>query len=171
MKRALVTGAAATLLWLVVANSIPVKEARGADWSYSKKIATSSGIIATYPRGWIATKEAGASLAFSSCALPPTWWLGDRKTIPAGGVFIWLYISGPRSNGFPERPGHFELRNEDRRFLSCGLGFEGWNVIFVDRSVTVQAFVGLGPRARKSDAAELLDRLAIRRSPPSLART
>jgi hypothetical protein len=65
----------------------------------------------------------------------------------------------------------FELRNEDRRFLSCGLGFEGWNVTFVDRSVTVQAFVGLGPRARKSDAAELLDRLAIRRSSPSLART
>jgi len=50
-------------------------------------------------------------------------------------------------------------------------GAAGWNVIFVARSVTVQAFVGLGPRVRKSDAAELLDRLAIRRSPPSLART
>jgi hypothetical protein len=171
VKRALVTGAAATLLWLVVANSVPSKQARAADWSHPKRIATSSGITATYPRGWIARREAGPSLAFSSFALPADWWFGDRKTIPEGGVFIWLYISGPRSNGFPERPGHFELRDEDHRFLSCGLGFEGWNVIFVDHSVTVQTFVGLGPGARKSDAAELLDRLAIRRSSPSLART
>jgi hypothetical protein len=51
------------------------------------------------------------------------------------------------------------------------VGFEGWNVIFVERDVTVQAFVGLGPGARKSDAAELLDRLAIPRSSSSMPRT
>jgi hypothetical protein len=115
-------------------------------------------------------ERAGPSLAFSSFTLPADWWLGDRKTIPEGGVFIWLYISGPRSNGFPERPSHFELRDEDHRFLSCDFGFDGWNVIFIDHSVTVQAFVGLGPGARNSDAAELPDRLAIRPNSLSLPR-
>ena len=115
-------------------------------------------------------RGAGPSLAFSSFTLPSDWWLGDRKTILEGGVFTWLYISGPRSNGFPERLGHFEPRDEDHRFLSCDLGFEGWNVIFIDHSVTVQAFVGVGPGARNSDAAELLNRLAIRPNSLSLPR-
>jgi hypothetical protein len=163
-------GTAATLVWLIAAHSIPGKQARAADWSHPKKIATASGITATYPRGWKASRRGGPSLAFSSFTLPADWWSGQGKTIPPGGIFIWLYVSGPRLNGFPERPDHFELRDKDRRFLSCGIGFEGWNVIFVDHGVTVQAFVGLGSGAPKSDATELLDRLTIRRSSPSLAR-
>lgn len=170
MRRALLIGAAATLVWVAAANSLPGKQARPADWSQPKTIGT-PGITARYPRGWHATIQGGPSLAFSSFALPADWWLEDQKTIPEGDVFIWLYVSGPRTTGFPDRPDHFELRGQDRHFISCGVGFEGWNVIFVDRDVTVQAFVGLGPGARKSDAAELLDRLTIQRSPPSLART
>jgi hypothetical protein len=105
VKRALVAGGAATLIWVAIANSLPVKQARAADWSQPKAIGT-PGITATYPRDWHVAIQAGPSLGFS-----------------------------------------------------------------VDRSVTVQAFVGLGPGARKSDAVELLDRLTIRRSSPSLART
>jgi hypothetical protein len=52
--------------------------------------------------------------------------------------------------GFPNRPRRFQLRDEDRRFLSCGIGFEGWSVIFVDQNATMQAFVGLGRGARTS---------------------
>ncbi len=170
MKRALVAGGAATLIWVAIANSLPVKQARAADWSQPKAIGT-PGITATYPRDWHATIQAGPSLAFASFRLPPDWWLEEQKTIPEGGVFVWLYVAGPSLNSFPNRPDHFELRDEDRHFISCGVEFEGWNVIFVDHSVTVQAFVGLGPGARKSDAVELLDRLTIRRSSPSLART
>jgi hypothetical protein len=171
VKRALLIGTPATLVWLVVAHSILGEQAPAADWSHPKKIGTSSGITATYPRGWSVSRKSGPSLAFSSFTLPADWWSEQRKTIPHGGVFIWVYVSGPRSNGFPERPDHFELRDKDRRFLSCGIGFDGWNVIFVDHSVTVQAFVGLGSGARKADATELLDRLTIRRTSPSLART
>jgi hypothetical protein len=170
VRRALAIGAAATLILVAVANALPSKRERAADWSDPRTIAT-AGITAMYPRGWHATTRAGRSLAFSSFTLPANWWLDERRTIPDGGVFIWLYISGPRMKGVPDRPRHFELRDEDRRFLSCGLGFEGWNVIFVDGSVTIQAFVGLGRAARKSDAAELLDRLTIRPSSPSLPAT
>ena len=96
--------------------------------------------------------------------------VGGSKDDPGGGVFVLLYTFGPGLNGLPDRPRHFELRDDDRHFLSCN-GFEGWNVIFVDHGATVQAFVGLGRGARKSDALELLDRLIIRRASPSLAMT
>ena len=170
MKRALVVGAAATVIWVAVANSLPAKQARAADWSQPKTIGT-AGLTATYPRGWHASEEAGPSLAFSSFALPSDWRSGEPKTVPEGGVYISVFIVGPGFDGFPNRPGHFELRDEDRHFISCGVGFEGWNVIFVDHGATVQAFVGLGRGARKSDALELLDRLIIRRASPSLAMT
>jgi hypothetical protein len=170
VTRTLLIGGAATVVWLAVASNLPGMHAPAADWSRPKTISTSSGITATYPRGWHATVKGGPSLAFSSFPLPSDWWLEPEhtKTIPEGGVFIWLYIVGPGSNEFPRRPDHFELRDEDRRFMSCGLGFDGWNVIFVDHSATVQAFVGLGRGGRKSDAVQLLDRLTIRRSRPSL---
>jgi hypothetical protein len=41
------------------------------------------------------------------------------------------------------------------------VGFEGWTVIFTDRRQAVQAFVKLGSGTRKSDAAELLERLEV----------
>jgi hypothetical protein len=169
VKRALVIGAAATLTWVAVANSLPGKQAQGADWSQPKTIGT-PGMTATYPRGWHATKLAGSSVAISSFALPPGWWSREQKTIPAGGVFSQLYTFGPRLDGFPNRPRKFELPDEDRHFLSCN-GFEGWNVIFVDHDVAVQAFVGLGPGARKSDVERLLEGLTISRAAPSLARS
>jgi hypothetical protein len=169
VKRALLTATAATLVWLVAAHSVPGRQAPGAEWSHPKKIATSSGIIATYPRGWNVSRKRGPSLVFSSFKLPGHWWSEERKTLPQGGVFIWLFVAGPPFDGFPERPSHFELRDDDRRFLSCGLGFDGWNVVFVENSATVQAFIGLGRGAPKSDAVELLDRLTIRHTSPSLA--
>ena len=168
MRRMLLIGGAAAVVWLAVASNLPGMHTPAADWSRPKTISTSSGITATYPRGWQATVKSGPSIAFSSFRLPPDWWLEDTKTIPEGGVFIWLYISGPRTNEFPQRPDHFELRDKDRRFMSCGLGFDGWNVIFVDHTATVQAFVGLGRGGRKADAVQLLNRLAIRPSRPSL---
>jgi hypothetical protein len=119
VKRALVIGAAATLAWVAVANSLPGKQPQAADWSQPKTIGT-PGITATYPRGWHATKLAGS---FS----------------------------------------------RDLVFRLTAHGFEGWNVIFVDHDVAVQAFVGLGPGAQKWDAERLLDGLTISRAATSPA--
>jgi hypothetical protein len=164
-----VAGAAATLIWVAVANSLSGKQARAADWSHPKTIGA-PGMTATYPRRWHATELAGSSVAISSFSLPPGWESRERKMIPAGGVYVRVYVAGPPSKGFPNRPRRFRLRDEDRRFLSCGIGFEGWNVIFVDQNATVQAFIGPGRGARESDAERLLDGLTISRVVPSLAR-
>ena len=171
MRRRLVIGvAAAAIAALTVANSLPARSAPAADWSSPRSIETSSGLKVYYPSVWSAVKLAGPSLAVSSFALPKEWWASARKAVPDRGIFVWVYVAGPPLD-FPRRPERFTLPDKDRRFMSCGLGFEGWNVIFTDRDATVQAFVGLGRGARKADATELLDRLTIRRSPPSLPAT
>jgi hypothetical protein len=160
--------AAAAIPALAVASSLPAHSAPAADWSRPHSIETSSGLTVYYPHAWSAMKLAGPSLAVSSFTLPNDWWLTERKTIPDGGIFVWAFIAGPPSD-FPRRPARSTLPDKDRRFMSCGLGFEGWNVIFTDRDATVQAFVGLGRGARKADATELLDRLTIASVRPSLA--
>jgi hypothetical protein len=129
-------------VWLVVANNLPAQQGPAADWSRPRGI-ESGGIRVYYPRAWHASVEEGTI------------------TIHSGPTRIMLIDYGPAHAGdFPPRPDHFKLDDGDRRFLSC-LGFEGWNVIFTDRGQAVQAFVKLGFGTRKSDAAELLDRLEI----------
>jgi hypothetical protein len=152
-RRAVVALASAIVVWLVVANNVDLHaNAAVADWARPRVVKTSTGITAFYPRAWRAHVGSG-TLVISSSA-------DDR--LPRGGVYIWLANYGrmPRTNGFAARPRHFELRDADRSFQS--FGFEGWNLTFVDHGQTVQAIVGLGSDARKSDATAVLDKLVIR---------
>jgi hypothetical protein len=71
VKRALVIGAAATLIWVAVANSLPAKQARAAGWSRVKTTRTASGIAATYPRSWTAFARGPNTLAGRSRSLTP----------------------------------------------------------------------------------------------------
>lgn len=138
----LIVLAAAAVAWTVVADNLSAAQPPGADWSRPSSI-QGGGITAYYPRAW------SASVRESTLA------------IESGATRIMLVNYGAVHAGhFPSRPDHFELDDDDRRFLSC-LGFEGWNVIFTDRGQAVQAFVKLGPGTRRSDAAEVLDRLVI----------
>jgi hypothetical protein len=134
--------AATVVVWLVVANNLPAQQGPAADWSRPDSI-QSGGIGAYYPRTWNASVDR------------------TMIVIRSGDTRIMLIDYGTTQAGyFPPRPDHFRLDDGDRRFLSC-MGFEGWNVIFTDRGQAVQAFVKLGSGTRKSDAAEVLDRLEV----------
>lgn len=141
-KRLLIVLAAAALAWSVAANNLPAQQGPAADWSRPDSIEYGA-LRVSYPRAWSASVN------------------GTTIVIHSGGTRIMLVDYGATQAGhFPPRPDHFELGDDDRRFLSC-LGFEGWNLIFTDRGRAVQAFVKLDPATRKSDAAEVLDRLVI----------
>jgi len=141
-RRAALAVAATVVVWLVVANNLPAQQGRAADWSRPESI-QSGGIRVYYPRTWNATVDRTMIVIRSR----------DSR--------IMLIDYGTTQAGyFPPRPDHFRLDDGDRRFLSC-MGFEGWNVIFTDRGQAVQAFVKLGSGTRKSDAAEVLDRLEV----------
>ena len=141
-RRALTVVMAAVIAWTVVASSLPAAQGAAADWSRPKSI-ESGGIRVYYPRSWHASVDQ------------------SMISIRSGATRIMLIDYGTIEAGyFPPRPDRFELEEGDRRFLSC-LGFEGWNVIFTDRGQAVQAFVKLGSGTRKSDAAEVLDRLEV----------
>jgi hypothetical protein len=152
---------AAALAWVVVASNLPAADTGAADWT-RPRVARTSGIAVLYPRAWHASMDGNTLLIWSG---------GDPKhrsaelanNIPAGAVWIWLLSYGhlPRTSGFMRRPVRFELRDEDRAFQSCGFGFEGWNLTFVEHGQVVQAIVGLGRGARKSDALGVLDRLRV----------
>lgn len=141
-RRVLVALAAAALGWPLVADNLPAAQPPGADWTRPASI-HAAGITAYYPRAWKASVRE------------------TTIVIESGGTRIMLVDYGTRhASDFPPRPEHFTLSDDDRHFLSC-LGFEGWNVLFTYRGQAVQAFVQLRPGTRKSDAAEVLDRLVI----------
>jgi hypothetical protein len=141
-KRALIVLLAAAFAWTVAANNLPAAQPPGADWSRPESV-QADGMRAHYPRAWTASvREA-------------------MIVIQSGDTRIMLINYGTTQAGyFPPRPDRFKLEDSDRHFLSC-LGFAGWNVIFTDRGQAVQAFVKLDHGTRKSDAAELLDRLVV----------
>jgi hypothetical protein len=141
-RRALTVVMAAVITWTAVASSLPAAQGAAADWSRPKSI-QAGGITVYYPRAWHASAEK------------------STIAIQSGATRIMLINYGTTQAGyFLPRPDYFRLDDGDRRFLSC-LGFVGWNVTFTDRGQAVQAFVKLGPGARKSDAAEVLDRLEV----------
>jgi len=141
-RRVLIVLVAAAVAWSVVANNLPAAQPPGVDWSRPRSV-EAEGIRVYYPRSWHASVDE------------------STISIRSGRTRIMLIDYGTTQAGyFPPRPDHFTLEDGDRRFLSC-LGFEGWNVLFTDRGQAVQAFVKLGPETRKSDAAEVLDRLDI----------
>jgi hypothetical protein len=141
-RRAPIALAAASLACLGVASAIQGRSA-GADWTRPLSI-ESDGITAYYPRAWHAAAE-GNTIVISS-----------RRTS------IWLASYGPaHADEYAARPEHFELKDEDRRFQTCGLDFVGWNLTFTDHGQVLQAIVRVEPGAPRSDAAKLLDRLEI----------
>ena len=139
-----ITLALAWLAWPLVADNLPAAQPRGADWTGPRMIET-EGIKAQYPRAWHASEVDGGGIVIQS---------GTTR------ISIWNFGALEHTYGFPPRPDHFALAENERHFLSC-LGFEGWNVIFTDGGQAVQAFVKLGPHTRRSDAAEVLDRLVV----------
>jgi hypothetical protein len=112
VKRALVIGAAATLIWVAVANSLPAKQARAADWSRVKTIRTASGIAATYPRSWTAFARGPTTLAIASFPMPREWPDRAHKRVPDGSVYILLWSYGRAWGGYPAGTRPFELSDE-----------------------------------------------------------
>lgn len=166
-RRSLAVLAVVVVAWLAIANTVHGK-ARSADWTRPRVMRAPTGTTAFYPRAWHAEAEGWTTLVIWSQGKPADRSAERENRIPAGGVWIWLMGYGPmaRTDGFEPRPRHFELRDEDLGFQSCGFGFEGWNLSFVDHGQALQAIIGLGPGARPEDATQVLDRLVIR--PPRI---
>ena len=141
-RRVLLALGAAGLAWLAVAGTVH-RRAAGADWARPLSI-ESDGITAYYPRAWHAAAERSTIV------------IRSRRT------WIWLASYGTAHAGeYPPRPEHFRLKDEDRRFHTCGFAFEGWNLTFTDSGQVVQAIVRVEAGEPRSDATELLDRLEI----------
>lgn len=160
-KRVLLALGVATVVWVLVANSLPsFAGAPPTDWSRPRVVQT-SGLTVFHPRAWDALTD-GSTITIWSRG-DPAHRSANVNRIPDGGVWIWVIDYGrlPRLTGFAPRPAHFELTDDDLGFQSCGFGFDGWNLTFSDHGVALQAIVGLGAGARKSDATALLDRLRV----------
>jgi hypothetical protein len=161
LKRALVIGSAATLVWVAVANSLPGKQAQAADWTRVKTIRTASGIAATYPRAWTAFARGPTTLAIASFPMPRDWPDRGHKRVPDGSVYILLWSYGRAWRGYPARRRPFDLRDEGHGDYGCNFKLEGYRVLFTLGGQAMQAMVALGRGARESDAIELLDRLEV----------
>jgi hypothetical protein len=161
VKRALLAGAAATLVGVAVASSLPGKQARAADWSQVKTIRIASGIAATYPRSWTAFARGPRTLAIASFPLPRDWPDRAHKRVPDRGVYILLWSYGPAWYGYPAGTRPFERRDEDHGYYECNFKLEGYRVLFTLGGQAMQAMVALGRGARASDAIEVLDRLEV----------
>jgi hypothetical protein len=161
VKRALVAGAAATLIWVAVANSLPGKQARAADWSRVKTIRIASGIAATYPRSWTAFASGPTTLAIASFPMPRDWPDRTHKRVPDGSVYILLWSYGRAWRGYPAGTRPFELRDAYHGYYECNFKLEGYRVLFTLGGQAMQAMIALGRGARESDAIELLDRLEV----------
>jgi hypothetical protein len=166
VKRALVIGAAATLIWVAVANSLPAKQARAADWSRVKTIRTASGIAATYPRSWTAFARGPTTLAIASFPMPREWPDRAHKRVPDGSVYILLWSYGRAWGGYPAGTRPFELSDEYHGYYECNFKLEGYRVLFTLGGQAMQAMVALGRGARESEAIELLDRLEVGQPQP-----
>ena len=166
MKRALVAGTAATLIWVAVANGLPAKQARAADWSQVKTIRVASGIAATYPRSWTAVARGPRTLAIASFQLPRDWPDRAHKRVPDGSVYILLWSYGPTWHGYPAGTRPFELRDEDYGYYECNFQLGGYRVLFTLGGQAMRAMVALGRGARESEAIELLDRLEVGQPQP-----
>jgi hypothetical protein len=162
MARKLLIGlAVAFIAWIMVANNLRSFAAAPAAWSMPKVFA-GGGLTVVYPRAWHARMDGNVLLLWSG-SRPPALSTGRAHPVPDGDTWIWLIRLGhpARTNGFPARPDHFELRTGDKAFQSCGFGFQGWNLTFTDGGHTVQAIVGLGRGAAKADVTQVLDRLGV----------
>ena len=160
-RRASFVLAGAAVVWLVVANNLPAQQGPAADWSHPRLVKT-SGITVLYPRAWHASMEHNTLVLWSG-GDPMHRSAELANHIPDGAAWIFLFNMGPmkHTGSFAPRPTHFELKDDDVRALTCGLAFDGWNLTFLEHGSPVQALIGLGKGARKSDVTRLLDQLVI----------
>jgi hypothetical protein len=171
MKRRSVWAAGAILVVSVLlANLIPETGASAADWRDPKLVTASRGLQARHPRAWhgfTLGPAAAESLVISSFPISQDWPSREDKSVPDGGIYIWVFTYGPLSKSlrisdeFPTRPGRFELAGRDHGFYECGFGLEGYAVRFRERGLAVQAMVALGRGARREDATAVLKSLSI----------
>jgi hypothetical protein len=162
MARKLVIGLGISFVaWTAVANDLSSLAAAPAGWSRPKVI-TTHGLTVSYPGAWHARAEGNVLLVWSKSP-PPVLSTERVHPVPDGATWIWLIDVGhpAQTSGFTARPERIELNDGARAFQSCGFGFEGWNMTFIEKGHALQAVVGLGHGASKADASHVLDRLGI----------
>ena len=171
MKRALAVGAAATLIWVAVAEQ-PAGQAGASRRLVAGEDDRIAGLAATYPRCW---HERIA-------VVPPLWrsplsrcrGLADRRAeaVPEGrrlhlALELWSGLGSAASRAGTRS---FELRDDVSRLLQCNFmrrGVRGPELFFVGGRPPSGRCRARSRRTGKSDAMELLDRFIERR--PRLA--
>jgi hypothetical protein len=133
------------------------------DWR-GARVAKGAGIEMPYPAGWHATSYGGQDIVLASFRVSNQWLASERKSVPAGGVYIWAFSYGqlPRAvNGFPPRPQRLELDRQTFGYYECGFNLEGYNLVFRDDGRTVQVMVALGRGADEQAALAVINRLRV----------
>jgi hypothetical protein len=133
------------------------------DWR-GARVAKGGGIEMPYPAGWHATSYGGQDIVLASFRVSNQWLASERKSVPAGGVYIWAFSYGqlPRAaNGFPPRPQRLELDRQTFGYYECGFNLEGYNLVFRDDGRTVQVMVALGRGADEQAALAVINRLRV----------
>jgi hypothetical protein len=133
------------------------------DWR-GARVARGAHIAMPYPAGWHATVYGGRDIVLASFPVSNQWLASERKSVPAGGVYIWAFSYGrlPRTaDGFPPRPQRLELDRQTFGYYECGFNLEGYNLVFQGEGRTVQVMVALGPGADEQAALAVINRLRI----------
>jgi hypothetical protein len=128
------------------------------------RVAEGAGIAMPYPAGWHATTYGGRDIVVASFRVSNQWLASERKSVPAGGVYIWAFSYGqlPRAaNGFPPRPQRLELDRQTFGYYECGFNLDGYNLVFRDDGRTVQVMVALGKGADEQAALVVINRLRV----------
>jgi hypothetical protein len=134
------------------------------DWRKAR-IAASSRLELAYPRGWYATSQNRRGLVVSSFPVSRDWLAAERRSVPNGGVYIWVFSYGPLPNAddglFPARPARLELDRKTLGFYSCGFNLDGYMLRFRDHGLAVQVMVALGRGADERAAIAVVNRLRV----------
>jgi hypothetical protein len=136
------------------------------EWRFAR-VATGAHIAMSYPAGWHATSNDGRDIVIASFPVSKQWLASERKSIPAGGVYIWAFSYGalPRHRAydstFEPRPAQLGLDPKTLRFHSCGFNLTGYSLSFADRGRGVQMIVALGRGADKQAALTVINRLRV----------
>jgi hypothetical protein len=136
------------------------------DWR-GARIAEGPGIAMPYPAGWHATTFGGRDIVVASFPVSKQWLDSERKSVPAGGVYIWAFSYGALPRGraynsiFEPRPAQLGLDPKTVRFHSCGFNLTGYSLSFADHGRAVQMIVSLGRGADKRAALAVINRLRV----------
>lgn len=148
------------LAWEALAGGPP---SQPLDWR-AAQVARGAHIAMPYPAGWHATSYGGHDIVLASFPVSKQWLASERKSVPAGGVYIWAFSYGrlPRTaRSFPLRPRRLELNRQTFGYYECGFKLEGYNLVFRDDGRTVQVMVALGRGADEHAALAVINRLRV----------